>query len=328
MEIIVIGGGISGLTTGLALARAGHRVSIWAREVSPRTTSDVAAALWYPYLVQPAEQVKAWGRVAYDQFRADLADPARGVIWHAGVLEAVPRPLADDALPLWRADVANFRRADPAELPQGFADGYRFDAPVIDMSIYLPYLMQAFKDAGGAIDEREIGDFSEAFALAPVVVNCAGLGARALAHDPAVYAVRGQVVRIRPTGFQQIMLADDGPLGLVYIVPRVRDIVLGGVSTERDENEKIVPEQTASILDRCRRFAPALGPVGAEDITEVACGLRPARTGGVRVAYERVAPDRHLLHNYGHGGAGVTLSWGCAAEIADLVRDLIGQGNG
>lgn len=323
MEIIVIGGGISGLATGLTLVRAGQRVRLWARELSPHTTSDVAAALWYPYLVQPEAKVKAWGRVAYDQFQADLADPARGVIWQPGFLEAVPHRLADDELPAWRTEVTNFRRADPAELPAGFADGYCFDAPVIDMSIYLPYLLATFQAEGGVIEgERTIRDFAEAFAVAPVVVNCAGLGARELAQDAAVYAVRGQVVRIRPTGFRRALSADNGPLGLVYVIPRIHDIVLGGISTERDEHRAIVPEQTTSILARCRQFAPALGPISSQDILNVACGLRPARTGGVRVAYERVAPDRHLLHNYGHGGAGVTLSWGCAAEIARMVQQI------
>jgi D-amino-acid oxidase len=319
MEIIIIGGGISGLATGLTLQERGHTVTIWAREFSPHTTSDVAAALWYPYLVEPAAQVAAWGQIAYQHYRADIAHPERGVLWQEAVLEAVAQPLSDDDLPAWRTSVANFRRARPDEVPPGFADGYCFDSAIIDMSLYMPALHRTFLAGGGRVEQRTVRDFAEAFAVAPMVVNCSGLGARELAHDPAVYPVRGQVARIPARGFRRALSADAGPLGLVYVIPRIHDIVLGGISAANDDNTTVVPEQTADILTRCQRFAPDLGPVTEAEISGVACGLRPARAGGVRVAPERIAPDRLLLHNYGHGGAGVTLAWGCAAAVADLL---------
>jgi glycine/D-amino acid oxidase-like deaminating enzyme len=47
-------------------------------------------------------------------------------------------------------------------------------------------------------------------------------------------------------------------------------------------------------------------------------GLRPYRAGGVRLELERLG-DRTLVHDYGHGGAGITLAWGCADEVLALV---------
>ncbi len=76
-----------------------------------------------------------------------------------------------------------------------------------------------------------------------------------------------------------------------------------------------------AILSRCARLAPDFPAIVAEDILSVYCGLRPARST-VRVEGEWVAPDQLLIHNYGHGGAGITLSWGCAAEVVELAARM------
>ena len=323
MEIIVIGGGIIGLTTALELQRKNHVVHIWAEKFSPATTSDVAAALWYPYLVQPEDKVAIWSQIAYEHFRADTAFPERGVRWRKSAFEMTPHHLSEDDLPLWRFGVDGFRRADAHEIPLGYQDGYAFDAPVIATSTYLPYLLGEFTAQGGQIQQRTIQHFDEAFAHASVVVNCAGLGARELVPDAEMHAVRGQVVRIRMRQGARTMSADDGPQGLVYVIPRIDDIVLGGVNSAGDERQQIDDSQTQSILERVQQFAPELGKIDTTDITGIASGLRPARKSGVRVASEQRTSGQWLLHNYGHGGAGVTLSWGCAAAITEMVENNI-----
>jgi D-amino-acid oxidase len=97
-------------------------------------------------------------------------------------------------------------------------------------------------------------------------------------------------------------------------VPRSQDIVLGGTAQEGDE--RLAPDQAtaAAILERCARLEPRLR--GAE-VLEHKVGLRPGRPS-VRLEAERRAGGL-LVHNYGHGGAGVTLSWGCADEVARLI---------
>jgi D-amino-acid oxidase len=52
-------------------------------------------------------------------------------------------------------------------------------------------------------------------------------------------------------------------------------------------------------------------------------GLRPVRPQ-VRLETQAVPGGRHVVHNYGHGGAGVTLSWGCALAVAGAVNGLLG----
>ncbi len=319
MDMLVIGGGVSGLTTGLRLLRAGHRVTIWASALPPHTTSNIAAAVWYPYKAYPADKVTAWGAEAYRTFRELSARPESGVIM-SDVLECLPAPAPD---PWWVAAVDGFRHAMPDELPHGYADGYAFAAPVIDTGIYLDYLLRAYQAEGGNVVERTVHDLAEAFADYRVVVNCAGLGARELVGDRDIHPSRGQVIRVRHNGFRRVLLDDYGPNAVAYVVPRVHDIVLGGTDDEGNESTDPDPAVTEDILRRCAQLAPAFAGITRDDILSVACGLRPVRST-VRLEAERPSPDRLLIHNYGHGGAGVTLSWGCATAVQELI-DAAGE---
>ena len=329
MDILLIGCGVSGLSTGIRLLEAGYSVTIWAKALpgntmepgpSPAVTSEVAAAVWYPYKAYPQDKVNAWGATAYAAFReiASAGSPLEHGVMMSEILEVLPEPAPD---PWWVETVRDsFHHASPDELPAGYQDGYAFVAPVIDMSLYLPYLQRRFTAGGGQIAARAAVSLDEAFTHSAVVVNCAGLGARELVGDALLYAALGQVVRIRPrAGIRRAVLDDYGPNKVAYIVPRVHDIVLGGIDEDRNENLRPDPEATASILQRCANLIPELASLPEEDILAVVCGLRPARPS-VRLEREEVRPGNWVVHNYGHGGAGVTLSWGCAAEVVELVE--------
>jgi D-amino-acid oxidase len=217
----------------------------------------------------------------------------------------------------------------------GYADGFVFDAPVIDTSIYLNYLRSRFEAAGGAIvEDRAVHDLSEAFAVCDLVVNCTGLGARELVHDSAFRPTLGQVVRVRQNGFTRVLIDDHGPKTqpyasgtMTYVVPRMSDIILGGTAiaddtTADDEiKQKIDSDEVQAIIRRCAALAPEFANLTQDDILEVKIGLRPVRSD-VRLERESPAPGRWLVSNYGHGGAGVTLSWGCAAEVVDLIEAI------
>ena len=309
---LVVGCGVSGLTCAVRLAMTGRAVEIVARELPPDTTSNVAAAFWYPYRAYPRDRVVSWARLSFETFRRLARDPATGITMRPAIevfRRAAPNPWWGPAVPRWR-------RARPEELPDGYVDGYRFESPVIDTRRYLPWLMERLRSLGGTIERRALAGLDEALAEHPVVVNCSGLGSRELAGDGELVPIRGQVVRVEDPGLEMVEIDHGAPGGVSYVIPRGDDCVLGGSADEGREDTDLDPATTADILARCGALEPRLRtaePIGG------GAGLRPGRAA-VRLEAERPAPGRLVVHNYGHGGAGVTLSWGCAEEVVQLVE--------
>lgn len=298
-RVIVVGAGISGLTCAVRLLEAGHRVDVLARDLPLETTSAVAAALWYPYRAYPHDRVAAWAASSYDTFsRLAVEAPEAGVRMRRGT-EVLREEQPD---PWWSAAVPGLTRE--RELPPGYADGWSFVAPVVEMPTFLRWLTERVEELGGTLTRMNLRDLPPG---ADVVVNCAGIGARLFASDLTVVPVRGQVVYVEQVGLEHWWLDEDG---LTYVVPREHDVVVGGTAEEGDWNRTPSPDTARRILDRATALVPELA--GAA-VLRHKVGLRPARPA---IRLERVD---HVVHNYGHGGAGVTLSWGCAAEVAELV---------
>lgn len=313
-DIIVVGGGVSGLSCAYELALAGKRVQVWTAAPPEQTTSRVAAAFWHPYRAEPMDRVGPWAAVSYQRFTEIATDPVRGPAAGVVMREAIELFEQHRPDPPWGRYVATFRHARPDELPPGYGHGVVFDSPMIEMPRYLPWLAERVRELGGEIGQRRLDTLDPALEQAPVVVNCTGLGARELVLDPRMYAVRGQIVRRRRHELERILVADRGVHGISYIVPRSEDVVLGGTADEHDESLIENAAQSESIVERCVQIEPALAH--AEQLG-VSVGLRPCRDV-VRLEQEE-REGRLIVHDYGHGGAGVTLSWGCAAEVRDRV---------
>ena len=295
MRIVVVGAGVIGLTCAHRLVRAGHAVEVWSRDRVEDTTSAVSAAIWYPYRAFPAESVTRWAAATYDMLAILSVRPETAVALRRG-RELFRAPVAD---PWWLAAVPRLGRV--RDLPPGYADGYEFAAPVVRMPAYLHWLLDELAAAGVALVRREVANL--AAVDADVVVNASGLGACELAADPTVTGLRGQVVRVADPGLAGWTLDEGHPDGLVYVVPRGTDVVLGGTAGDEEADP-------AAIVRRCVEVVPELAgaPVLGHGV-----GYRPVRPA---VRLERVG---NVVHCYGHGGAGVTLSWGCADEVVSLV---------
>lgn len=316
--IVVVGAGVSGLTCALRLLEDGHDVEVWARDRSPDTTSDVAAAVWYPLRGERDERTDRWLPVSYERFLSLAGDPKSGVVPRGGV-ELFREP-AEDAW--WREILPGFRHARPDELPAGFADGFVAERiPVVEMSTYLPYLARRIATRGGRMRACVLATLGEALAVADMVVNCAGLGARELCDDDDVVPVRGQVARVAQFGLERYILDEWNPDGITYMYPRATDVVLGGTREEGVWSREPDPATERAIIERCAALDPR---VRDAPVVSRAVGLRPARPRVRLEAEERAGAL--LVHDYGHGGSGVTLSWGCAEDVARLAREHLSAG--
>jgi D-amino-acid oxidase len=310
-DVAVIGAGVIGLTTAVLLAEAGWDVRVLTRELPADTTSAAAGAMWGPYLVEPRDRVHAWATYSLRVF-ADLARmPGTGVRLVSGV--EASRTITEP--PEFLTMLDDVRVCAQDELPARFAIGWRYTVPLIDMDLYLPYLQDRLTAAGGTVQQRSITDLGEAARHTPIVVNATGLGARVLAGDAELTPIRGQLVVMDNPGITEFFTEDTGRSpDLLHLYPHGDRLILGGVAQEGSWDLNPSEETAKAIIERCASIDSRIAdlPVRGHRV-----GLRPTRPM-IRCEADPAITGYHLLHNYGHGGAGVSLSWGCASDIAQL----------
>jgi len=319
-QVAIVGAGVSGLTCGVLFAERGYRTAIFAEETGQQTTSGAAAALWFPYDAEPAEKVLSWALRTY-KVLVDLTKDSRSGVSMIELRQFSGTgdiQIPDWAVPLGASALASGRRPVPDRAQRGgytsvFKSGFTLNVPLMDTTIYLDYLANRFTKAGGRVNANvhleKLEDISREFDL---VINCAGIGARELVQDIDLEPHRGQVAIVpKIDSLSCAIVCDDPPL--MYAIPRTNDCVCGGTN-EVSDNLDADPTTTAHILDECSRVLKIENPpVLAERV-----GLRPFRKPGVRLERDRLRDGRTVIHNYGHGGSGFTLSWGCAEEVFAL----------
>jgi D-amino-acid oxidase len=315
LDVVVVGAGVIGLTSAVRLQEEGLRVVVVAADEPLSTTSAVAAAVWYPTAVDQDARVAAWSACTFAVLARQAADEVPGVSMRPTRMLAHRQEAG--AEPWWGSAVPNLRRLPPAELAPAYAGGWEFTAPTVEMPMYLPWLIDRFLNAGGEFVRQRLDSLDQARAWAPAVINATGLGARQLCDDAALEPVRGQLVLVRNPGLHTSLRVQDDPAGYTYLHPRSTDVVLGGTFEKGIWDTTADPATVRAILARCTALVPELRDA---EILADPVGLRPARRGGVRLeADARALPGTRLVHNYGHGGAGVTLSWGCADTVTALL---------
>jgi D-amino-acid oxidase len=309
-DVAVVGAGVAGLTCAVRLGEAGARVAVLTADDPADTVSRVAAAVWYPGRIAADTRVLDWARRTFEVLTAQATRRVPGVVSRATrmLLRGTVEP------PWWAPAVEDFQLAEAAP---PFTGQWRFTVPAVEMGPYLDWLVRRIHRAGGVLVRRRIDRLAELSGLAPVLVNATGLAAARLAGDPAVYPVRGRIVLVANPGLRDSVRDEANPAGLTYVHPRSRDVVLGGTFEPGVERLDPDPGAEEAIIARCLELVPELA--GAR-VTARLAGLRPGRHGGPRVGVDPMGlpGGTRLLHNYGHGGAGVTLAWGCAEEIVRL----------
>lgn len=305
----VVGSGIIGLTTAIALQEIGIQVRIISREHFKNSLSHKVGAIWFPFEIAPKEKTNLWASLSYTRYLEDLRKPS-GVSLIPFINAFVAGSNIDWQYQLPKGTV---REAQKNELPAGMETALIAEVPLVEPMIYLPFLFGQFLENGGDYQTQTISSLHELGGLDELVVNCTGLGAKEICEDEQLYPIRGQILRCER--FDTISFADPTQKGaLRYIINRTNDAVVGGTDYENDWNESIDPNDTELILKRIENSGVKQKP----EILEELVGLRPKRKA---VRFEFDPEFSNVFHNYGHGGAGFTVAWGCALELAELVKN-------
>jgi D-amino-acid oxidase len=344
-QVSVVGGGVVGLSVGTFLNLKGYDTQIYTKEIpyedeTPALASNYAAASVKPVVVDSDELGKMTRRsegffevleretdtvrqqknfVVYEEGggRPDHADALRGYETlkdHDGV---VPRREGTDT------------------------GGYVHEVFFVEMPEYVPELLRWYRETGGKIQSKEVEKREVRTLDGDVVVNCTGYGN--MFGDGNVVAKKGHLVHVETDGlvrdregevFSYTYYTDDG---FVYAYPRKDCLVLGGSVYEGDvvdggwvgeeADEKVQAggvEVPRRIIEVNRELLRRTAGIDIEEYEKQGrFGYRPYRDGGVRTEKEKY-DGKDVVHCYGHGGAGVTLSWLSANRVYNLVSGSSG----
>lgn len=186
--------------------------------------------------------------------------------------------------------------------------------------IFLIPVLERFMQLGGQVVQRKINSLQELCENGyDIIINCTGMGSKTLVDDEQVYPVRGQVLNVEAPWLKHFIRVGDGK---TYIYPGVHNVTIGGTRQEQDCRLQVDEGDTSSILERCCRLEPSLAHA---KVLREWVGLRPSRRNP-RVEREQLQMQGRtvpVVHNYGHGGWGVTLAWGTALDALGLVRQCL-----
>jgi len=342
-DVSIVGAGIVGLTTGVFLNLNGYETRIYARNVPyedgrvPGVSTGYAAASVKPVIVDE-DDMGELTRVSERFFErvAEATDAVRRQN-HFEVFEGGgAEPEHADALRRYRTlDEYDGRVPTRDGIGEEGVSGYVHEIFFVEMPEYVPKLLRWYRETGGEVVRREVERDEIGGMAGRTVVNATGYDN--IFEDDVLVAVRGDLVYADADG----CVTDDGERfsysyhidgsRFVYAYPRDDSLVLGGSTLEGElvDGDWVgeTPDETVRIdgVDIPRRIvetnAEILGDYGVDvegcDKT-AGYGCRPYRHGGVRTEKEGV-DGKEVIHCYGHGGAGVTLSWYSADRVHGLI---------
>jgi D-amino-acid oxidase len=312
--IAIVGAGISGLSCAYFLSQRDYSITVFSKAFSPNITSNKAAAFWFPYHIRNDKRGISWSNKSYSFYKELSADASTGIS-----MKQLIKVLREDVIeeePVWIEFMPEGAcNIIPKEnLQPGVAKAYDVLVPLIETQIFLPYLQTFLEQRNVVFEPRIINDFNELSSF-DIIINCTGLGSRKLCNDESVIPVRGQVALIETKTSMPVYLDNEMPL---YLVPRKDAMIVGGTYEENVFEETTDPKTIEQLLNNAYAVFPELKQ---QKIIGSWAGLRPYRNE-VRVEHET---GTNIIHNYGHGGSGFTLAFGCATEVAHLAEKIINR---
>jgi D-amino-acid oxidase len=331
--VTIIGAGVMGLTTGIKLLKAGYHVIQIAENFSPQTTSDAASASFHPY-IKPDPLLFSCILESWDEYRT-LKKEIPSIIKEKNFRELHSDPSSFEAYgPVTKSFLENlegFKVLKKEELPMGYELGFTYKTLAIDTALFIPYLNKKFLELGGIQKKKKILSLDELIDTDGLVINCTGVGAKDLVKDADLVPVRGQAHLLAKTPeIQEITLAiikagDSSHPDHAIIVPRANDIYVAGTSQINDMQSAPREKDQEKIINRCASLFPIIKNL---KVLGSRVGFRPeillsngSRT--IRLYHEHYRNRLHVIHNYGHAGAGISASLGSANKVLALVDSLI-----
>ena len=234
-NIAVLGCGAVGLATARLLQDRGCNVTIYAKDLPPNTTSNIAGAQWFPvYVFQRGHIAPDFmprfveaSHIANRRYQL-MVGPRYGIRWLPNYMMA-DEPVSNGGLHSFDSPIRDLipemRYLAPSENPFPFPSVLQFDTMLIEPNRYLPAVMGDFRLAGGQIRVQELRSIAELQTLPQrVIVNCTGLGAKALFGDDELTPIKGQLTILLPQPeIDYCTLTDE-----TYMFPRTDGILLGG----------------------------------------------------------------------------------------------------
>ncbi len=313
LKIAVVGQGVIGLTSAIRLAEKGYSVDIFSKEKFTETTSMSAGAYWWPHKTYPEDRVSQWSKATFEQYKLDATKTNSGVSFQEHYRYCLDPDDSKYVLNL----VEEWKEIDGCDFGIPCHEAFKVVVPVINVPVYMPRLKAQADKLGIGFFEKHIESPSQLFSEYSLVINCTGVDARHFAKDEEVYPIRGQVVRLSlPKGLKASSRIYQKEDKFTLVLPRENDLVLGGTAQEGDWSREPQERDAKTIIERCSKLNPDIKKC---EILGSGVGLRPGRKE-VRLEIETIGQNKKIIHNYGHGGGGFTVAWGCADEVLKLAN--------
>ena len=339
MECTIIGGGIQALSTGILLEYLGHDTRMVSESFSyvdgadtPTVSTDYAAASVYPVEIEAEcseDELIARAESTFEPFEAADGVPVRTHTHYYLYEEPHDGPIPAR---MGATDVADYDGSLPTRPGETVRDGYVCEEYFVEMPAYVPQLHATYRELGGATEIRRVRP-GEVAALDGTVFNCSGYGSRELFDDDSMRAIKGHILQVPYDGAEPLPFSYTYTPAeydhYAYMYPRKETVLFGGSYLKGDivdgewrgeAPEKPITIDGVTVPERLYTVTEAITseyvPI-ERDAVDVKYGYRPYRADGMRIEREG-----DIVHNYGHGGGGVSMSWWSAVRAVGFVDDV------